>query len=153
MDGNEVAARRQITTSRQRSPHGRRRGSTTVEFAFVAIPLFLFVFASVEFQRAAMARNSMEEAARAGCRVAILQGSTMSDVEAEVAEILGVAGISDYTVTTDPSDVASVERWEPVSVTVSAAYADISWVPVPNYLGAMTFVSSCTLPKEASSGG
>ena len=53
-------------------PRSTRRGATTVELAVVAIPLFMVVFGSIEFGRAMMSVQTLEEAARSGCRVAIL---------------------------------------------------------------------------------
>jgi len=53
-----------------------RRGVTTVEFAMIAGPLFLFILGNIEFGRALMAVNCLEEAARSGARVAILRGAT-----------------------------------------------------------------------------
>ena len=130
----------------------RRRGATAVEFAIVAVPLFLFIFASVEFGRTMMATQSMEEAARAGCRLAVIKGSTTETVEAEIDTMMSAAGILNYTVEIDPVDFESADRWEPVSVIVSANFEDISWLPTPMYLGGMTLNSSSTLPKEAAPG-
>ncbi len=131
--------------------HGRhkRRGATSVELAIVAIPLFLFVFTSIEFGRGMLLRHSMEESARCGCRVAILKNATTADVAAEVDTVLAGVGVDTYTVTTEPNDLAATNRWTPIKVTVTADYSDMSWLPIPKFLGGLTFASSCTLPKEA----
>lgn len=144
-----IARRRRRMRSRRLSS-GDRRGSVLVEFAFVAIPLFLFIFASIEFGRAMMARQSMEEAARAGCREAVIRGATTQEVEDQVDEIMQMAGVANYTVTIDPVAFSSLDRWQPISVSVTASFADMTWLPVPMYLGSATFTSSCTLPKEAA---
>ena len=119
-----------------------------VEFAVIAPLLFLVILASVEFCRAMMVVQSLEEAARSGCRVAILNGTTAADIESEVDRILAPAGIEIYDVATQPVDITTAERFAPVSVSVSAAFENMSWVPLPNYLNGKTYQSTCTLPKE-----
>ena len=131
----------------------RRRGTVAVEFAIVAIPLFLFIFVSIEFGRAMMAQSTMEEAARVGCRVSVIRGATPESVEAEISGLMRMAGIATYTVTIDPVDFTAAEEWEPIAVTVGAEFDDMSWLPVPQVLGGMSFSASCVLPKESSPEG
>jgi len=126
----------------------RRRGATTVETAVVLLPLFLIVFASIEFERALMAKHAMEEAARAGCRVAILKSTSIDDISDEIDPIMESAGIDQFTITTDPSNIAAAERWDPVSVSIQVQYANVSWVPSPQFLASKVLTASCTLPKE-----
>ncbi len=61
-----------------------------------------------------------------------------------------MAGISQYDVEIEPLSPALADRWAPISVTVTAPYDEISWLPMPMYLRQMTLSSSCTLPKESS---
>lgn len=131
----------------------KRKGSTIVEFAVVSPLLFLLLFACIEFGRAMMAVQSLEEAARSGCRVAILRGATTSEVEAEVDRILAPSGIHQRTVDTQPINVASAERWAPVTVAVTAAFKSMSWLPLPRYMDGKTYTAECSLPKEYSPGG
>ncbi len=128
----------------------QRRGTVTVEFAIVAIPLFLFVFGTVEFGRAMMCRQSMEEAARSGCRASVIQDATAASVEEEVDKIMQIAGIPEYSVEIEPVNFTTIDRWEPITVTVVASYDNMSWLPSPKYLAGMQFRSSCILPKECS---
>jgi len=125
-----------------------RRGVTTVEFAMIAGPLFLFILGNIEFGRALMAVNCLEEAARSGARVAILRGATVSEIEAEVDRILRPAGITKRTVQIDPTNYSTLDRWQPISITVSATFNDMSWLPLPRFVGGKTYASSCSLPKE-----
>ncbi len=129
-----------------------RLGVATVEFAIVAPLFFALVFASVEMCRALMATQSLEEAARSGCRVAVLKGATVSEVDAEVRRILAPVGISTYTMQILPENIAAEERWKPVSVTINTSFANISWLPLPKFFAAKTCTSSCTLPKECPIG-
>ena len=134
--------------SRFRTPPALRAGATLVEFALVAPILFTVIFACIDFGRALMTTQSLEEAARSGCRIAILRGATTTEIEDEVDRILGPTGISDYTVSLQPASIASAPRWSPVSVTVSADFADMSWLPLPTFVGDKTYSSSSTLAKE-----
>ena len=133
---------------RARNVRQRRRGAAALEFALTAIPLFLFIFGSIEFGRALMSVQSLEEAARAGCRVAILDGSTTSDVESEVQEVMQMAGIATYTVTVDPTNPTTAAQWDPVTVNISAAFADMCWLPLPRFFLNKSFSASCTMPHE-----
>ena len=136
---------------RQRTWNRRNRhGTVVVEFAAVAPVLFLVIFACIEFGRALMAVQSLEEAARSGCRVAVLRGATTTEIEAEVDSILAPSGISVYTVQTQPINFATAERWASITVTVTASFDDMSWLPLPKYLSGQTYTASCTLPKEYS---
>ena len=98
--------------------HRLRRGTTTVEFALIALPLILFIFASIEFGRAMMAMQTLEESARAGCRTAILGGATIQNVETAVDDALSGSGIRNYTVAVNPTSLESMQRWAPVTVRV-----------------------------------
>ena len=129
-----------------------RLGVTVVEFAIVAPLFFGMVFASVEICRALMATQSLEEAARSGCRVAVLKGATASEVDAEVRRILAPAGISKYTMQIQPANIAAEERWTPISLTINTSFANISWLPLPEFFAGKTCTSSCTLPKECPIG-
>lgn len=117
----------------------------------MAVPLFLLIFASVEFGRAMMAMQAMEEAARAGCRIAILDGATDEEVEAVARGVLAVAGITTYELDTVPLSIQQAAQWEPVTIDVTASLNDMSWLPMPTFLRGISYTASCTLPREAAS--
>jgi Flp pilus assembly protein TadG len=52
-----------------------------VEFAFIAIVLFMFLFGIVEYGRFIMMLQLVNNAAREGARAAIVNQSTMSDIQ------------------------------------------------------------------------
>lgn len=139
------------TSSRRlprRVPHARR-GVAALEFALVAGPLFLLIFGSIEIGRAMMAVQSLEEASRAGCRTAVLANATAADVEAKIDELLRLSNIRKYTVTVTPAlPAASPAQWEPVTVTITAKFDDVSWLPLPNWVKTKTLTGICTLPRE-----
>lgn len=136
--------------SRRKPQRKDRRGAITVEFALVAIPFFAFVFGTIEFGRALMGVQSLEEASRAGCRVAVLKGATTQDVNDEVDHVMAMAGITNYNVSVVPG-INGVPRWEPVSVRVTASFGDMSWLPGLNYFDSLSYTASSTLPREAGS--
>ena len=126
-----------------------RRGVAAVEFALIAIPLFLFLFTILEFARAFMFVDSLEEAARAGCREAIVKGATLDEVTGEVDRLLDLAGISSYSVEVSPVAFSALPQWEPVTVTVTAAFDKATWLPWSKFFENKDFSASCILPREA----
>ena len=94
----------------------------------------------------------MEEAVRAGCRVAILRGATVSDVKTEVDSFLDISGVDSTSVVVSPSALNNLEQWDPISVTVNVSIGEMCWIPLPKFLKDRVCSASCTLPKEGSRG-
>ena len=130
----------------------RRIGATAVEFAIVAPILVLLVFGIIEIGRAVMSQHSMEDAVRVGCRLAIMDGTTTSDVTTTVIDELAVAGITvtPNMVDVTPNPPTNACLWDDVNVSVTIPYSDLSWIPVPTYLGNVNLSASCTLPREGN---
>lgn len=126
-----------------------RRGVAALEFALVAGPLFLLIFGSIEIGRAMLAVQSLEEAARGGCRTATMANATQADVEAKIDELLRLSNIRKYTVTVNPQlPAAAPSQWEPVTVTITANFDDVSWLPLPKWLKSKTLTGVCSMPRE-----
>jgi Flp pilus assembly protein TadG len=116
----------------------------------MVLPLILmFLFISIEFGRAFMVKHCLEAAALDGTRVAIVAGATSSDVDAAVVSPLASAGISNYQVSVTPANLTAAEQWDPVTVSISVPFSNVSWMPMPGYLSNITLQSTCTLPREA----
>lgn len=126
-----------------------RLGATSVEFALVALPLFVLVLASIEFGRGMMVVQAMEEAARSGCRTATLKGKTVAAAEAEIDQLMKLCGITTYTTVIEPAILRAAPQWSPVKVRVSANLADITWLPVPRFMTTGSYTATCVLPREA----
>ena len=126
----------------------RRSGTAVVEFAVVLPLFFLLVMGGIELGRALLVRHTLEEAARAGCRLAVARGGTTNDVKSIVSEAMNITGIASYTVTVNPDPPSSAAAKAPVTVTVSAPYDDVSWVPVPSFMGGKTIIGRCVMPAE-----
>ena len=133
-----------------RLPHSKscRHGTATVEFAVIA-PLFIFlVLGMIELGRGINVQHSLLNAARAGCRVGITDGATEDDISDRVADNLAGTGITTYNVSVSPGPLSSALNGDAVSVTVSATYADVNWVPTPRFLADRTVSGFCSLPRE-----
>ena len=126
----------------------RRRGATLVEFAVVAPLVFFMVFLFVEFDRYLLTVHALDEAARVGCRLAVLEGSTLVQVKTEVDRILSPFGISKHELSITPDLATAIGSGNPVSVKLEIAYNDVSWLPAPTFLSRKTITVTSTLPKE-----
>ena len=127
----------------------QRRGTVSVEFAFVAIPMFILLFAAVELGRGMMTVQALEEAARSGCRIAVLKGAKTEGVKAEVKQLVEGMGITKHNVEIVPSDLDKLPQWEPVIVRVSANFSEMTWMPMPQFFSGMSYTAACVLPREA----
>jgi Flp pilus assembly protein TadG len=116
----------------------RRRGTTTVEFAFVVPLFFLFVLVLIEFGRGMMVTNLLHNAAREGCRQGILGNKSDSDITAAVDNALKNQGISDRTITitvnNKKADASTANSGDEITVVVTAPVAKVTWLPVPQHL-------------------
>lgn len=123
-----------------------RRGAAAVEFAVVAPVFFLMIFGMLEFGRMVMVQQVLTNASREGARVAVLDGATNSEVVDAVEAYLtgGQIDASAATVTVDPEDPASAGYGEAVTVTVSVAFGDVSWLSAPFFAEADSDLTAST---------
>lgn len=121
-----------------------------MEFALVAPIIFILIFASVEFGRAIMAIDGMEEAVREGCRLAVLDDTTTAEIEDMVRARLELVGVGVYTLSMDPDPPSGACQWDPVTIRVETAFSNVSLLPVPAFIGNITLRASCTLPREGN---
>ncbi len=109
-----------------------------MEFAIVAPIFFLFVLGFIELGRGYMVQHLMTNAARQGCRVAVIEGKSSTDVSNAVYTVLNGEGISGDTVTVQVNDAAanpsSANPGDEISVTVSIPVSSVSWVPNAQFL-------------------
>lgn len=134
---------------RLRSQTQKRSGAAVVEMAVVTPMIFLIAFASIEFGRVMMAIHGLEEAAREGCRMAILADASTTNIQTTVSDRLDSFGISGYSMKTNPADPNTACQWDPVTVDISVPYNGVSWLPAPRYLSGIFLKASCTLSRES----
>ena len=119
-----------------------------VEFAVVAPLLFLFIFAMIEFGRMVMVEQILTNAAREGARRGILEQTTPSEVETLVSDYLTGSSVSGATVSVSPASFHQVGFGDPVTVTVSVPYGQVSWLPTPRFLGETNLTAQSVMRGE-----
>ncbi|QDU25953.1 TadE-like protein [Anatilimnocola aggregata] len=128
----------------------QRRGAAAVEFAVVAPVFFLLVFGMIEYGRMVMVQQIITNAAREGCRVAVLDGSTTASTQTAAINAMASGNITITTsnVTVNPSPPSSAAYGSPVSVTVTVPFNQVSWLPSPMYLGGKSMTATTTMRRE-----
>ena len=126
----------------------KRRGAAVVEFAVIAPLFFLLVFGMIEFGRMVMVQQVLTNAAREGARIGVLDGSSTSDVTTAVTTYLSNASIQGATVTVTPNPPSSAGYGDPVSVTVSVSFNQVSWLPTPMFLGGQNLSATTVMRRE-----
>jgi Flp pilus assembly protein TadG len=143
----------QLATNR-RPNQGRpeRRGVAVVEFAVVASLLFLLVLGILEFGRAMMVLEMLNNAARNGARVGSLNGSATSDVNTAVTNALAGAGFSGVTTNVQvngaAADANTAVTGDAVTVTVQVPYNNVTWLSTPVFLSGKTLGSMVVMRRE-----
>ena len=120
-----------------------------METAIILPVLVLFIFSSIEFGRFFMCVHAMKTACREACRASLVTGATADNAKEIVAARLEAFDIDNYTVTVDPIPISTACQWEPVTISIKAAYADVAWLPTPEFLTNVPMNFSCTLPRES----
>ncbi|MEX2092873.1 MAG: TadE/TadG family type IV pilus assembly protein, partial [Pirellulales bacterium] len=91
-----------MNTNRRITERGRRQtrsAAVVVEFAICAPILFLFFFASLEFSRVNMIRQSVENAVYEGARRGIVPGATADNCRASAQAVLNSVSTTGATIT------------------------------------------------------
>lgn len=127
-----------------------RRGAAVVEFALIAPLLFLLVFGMIEYGRMVMVQQILTNASREGARMGVLDGTTTADVTTSVDNYLLGASVHNATVTVTPNPPSSAGFGEPVTVTVSIPFNQVSWLPAPLFLNGTTLSSQTVMRRESA---
>ncbi len=111
-----------------------RRGAAAVEFALVAPLFFLMIMGMIEFGRLIMVQQIITNASREGARLAVLDDprpgpEVTADVVATVENYLAGGSISGATITVTPDPPNGAGYGEPVTVTVTVPFSQVSWLP------------------------
>jgi Flp pilus assembly protein TadG len=125
-----------------------RRGAAAVEFAVILPVFILLIFGMIEYGRMVMVQQVLTNASREGARRAVLDGSTAAEVQEVVQEYLASGSISGANVNVDPPNPSSAGSGDPVTVTVSVPFNEVSWLPSPMYLGGRTLTASTVMRRE-----
>ena len=129
-----------MNTDQNQTDTSTVRGAAVVELAVVLPLLLTLVFGIIEFGWIFMVRETLTNASREGCRVAVLQGSTQQNVTDQVAASMAGAGLTSYSV-----DITSSTPGNPTeTVTVKMPYADVSLLAGYFFGGSTDFNLSAT---------
>jgi Flp pilus assembly protein TadG len=137
-----------MDTNHHQFTRGRRHARTAavvVEFAICAPILFLFFFASLEFSRVNMIRQSVENAVYEGARRGIVPGATAANCRDSAQAVLNSISTSGALVTVTPS-VITKDTAE-VTVAVAVPVNNNSWV-IPVFFADKSISSAMTLRRE-----
>ena len=148
-EANKTEVKRRIAMHLRQKRRGRRAGAAAVEMALI-LPMFLgLIFAQLESSRLGMVAQLLTTAARDACRVAVIKGSTSTQVSNQINTDLAGSGLAVPPVTysiTQGFDTASFGT--AITVTLSVPYSQVSWLPTPYYLKTATVVGIATMIKE-----
>ncbi len=107
--------------------------------------LFLFFFASLEFSRVNMIRQSVENAVYEGARRGIVPGATAANCQAAAQAVLNSVLAQNATITVTPSAITNSTTQVTVAVTVPVN--SNSWV-FPVFFSGKTISGTMTLNRE-----
>src|SRR6516162_2640986 len=116
-----------------RTSHNRRWGAAAVETALIMIPLTMFIFGIFEYGRLLLDWNLLNNAAREGCRYALVNNTATTidtDVQNVVSTYIGreSSNFSNFTVTVSGTHggvstaVNNLVPGDMITVTVSGQY-------------------------------
>lgn len=128
-----------------RKPRKSRLGTTSVEFAMVCPVVFAMIFASFEFSRACMLRNTCAIAAAEGARRGILPGATAQECEAAALAELALIGATGGTVVVLPPTIE--DHTDEVEVRVTVPVGQNGYV-IPQFFVGKSITKSVTLKRE-----
>lgn len=129
-----------------RKKNGKRRAAAIVEFAVVLPLLLTILFGIIEYGWVFMVRQTLQTAAREGCRLAVLQTSVApyTNVLTRVANVMGPSGLSTYSVSMTHATPA-----DPVEVVeITIPYNDVSLMGGFFGTHAYNLGGTCSMRKE-----
>jgi Flp pilus assembly protein TadG len=123
----------------------RSRAAAVVEFAVLAPLLCTILFGIIEYGYVFLVQQSLTNAAREGCRLAVLQSTAepYTQVTDRIAEIMDAAGVQGYSVT-----MSHATEGNPVeSINVSVPYNNVS---LTGFFGSKSYnlQGTCSMRKE-----
>jgi Flp pilus assembly protein TadG len=136
-----------------------RRGAVAAETALVLTPVITLIFGVFEFSRLLMAWNLLDNAARQGCRYAVVNNTdpTIStDVQTTVTSSMAgqTSAFSNFTVSVTgthqgvATPVSNLTAGDMVTVTVSGTYHFMNIIPLIKLPTSFTITSAVIMGCE-----
>ena len=122
-----------------------RSAAVVVEFAICAPILFMFFFASLEFSRVNMIRQSIENAVYEGARRGIVPGATAADCRNSAQAVLNSIFARDATISVTPTVIT--KDTSEITVAITVPVNKNSWV-IPRFFANKTISGEMTLKRE-----
>lgn len=100
----------------------RRRAAAAVEFALIALPLFLLIIGLLDYGWMFLKVQHVTQAARNGARAAIVPDATVEKVEAIIHSRMVDAGIpnkNSYSVQITPQAIQNIPAGTPITVRIT----------------------------------
>ena len=146
--GTKLAERLKMRAVWSKRSRGKKRlGAAAAELA-LCLPLIVFLLlASLEACSMIYLDHGLTIASYEGVRVAINYDGTNANALAKANQIISARGIAGASVTFTPSNVANVNKGNPIKVTVTAPCNSNAIVP-PWFYGGKTLTCSTTMVKE-----
>jgi Flp pilus assembly protein TadG len=119
--------------------------------ALTAPILFLMVFGMIDVGRAIMVQNLLTNAARDGARSAVLDGADAGAIAAEISAFLAASSVRGASAAVSPDPLSDADLGDPVTVTVSAPFSSVSWLPVSFYFQGAELRAAVVMRREVSS--
>ena len=128
-----------------------RRGASLIEFSLVAPVFILLVMGIIELGRVLMVQHLMTNAARQGCRVGVIGGTSTQTISSKSLQALSTQGVpsvqASVQVNDGSADASTAKSGDEITVIVSVPMKTISWVPFPGYSSG-TLTARYTLRHE-----
>lgn len=150
---------RLLTPQKRKHRQHRRRGAAMVEMA-VCLPIFLLmILGIIEFGRGLMVSQMLTSASREGCRAAIIDGASETDVTQQMKDLVtATVGCNASDVNVDIvvtsvttgnvlSGLSSAERRDLIEVDITVPFDAISYAG-GRFLTGQTLRGQCAMRKE-----
>jgi hypothetical protein len=108
----------------------------------------MLIFGIIEFGRLLMVQQILTNASREGARRAILENANVSEVESVVGTYLSNGSVSGASITVSPSPLSAIGFGDPVTVSCSIPFANVSWLPAPWFLDGAQLSAESTMNGE-----
>lgn len=126
-----------------------RSGAALVELAFVLPVVLLLIVGAIDIGRAIGVQQTLTEAARAGCRLfAVREEVTEAEIQAIIDKTIADAGYTGHTYVLDPLPSTTVAQLDPLTITVSIPYDQVSLLPKSWFLEGATLDGVCVMPAD-----